>query len=283
MTRTSCRVALLQLCTPADPQAGLAHAQPLVDQGAADGAELLILPETSNLMRPDLARLAALARPEEEDILLAAMRGSAARHGLWLLIGSIIVRTEAGRLANRSLLIDPSGAIAARYDKIHLFDATLPGGETHRESDLYAAGGRAVVAPTPWGGLGLSICYDLRFPELYRDLALAGAAMIAVPAAFTRRTGAVHWETLLRARAIETGSFILAAGQGGDHEGGAATWGHSMIVSPWGEVLAGTGGEAPAIVTVTLDLDRVAEARRMIPALQHRRPYSSPQHDMAHQ
>lgn len=281
MTRNTCRVALIQLCTPADPRAGLDHAQPLVDQAATGGTELLILPETCNLMRPEPDRLAALARSEGEDILLAAMRASAARHGLWVLIGSIIVKTEGGRLANRSLLIDPSGDIVARYDKIHLFDAALAGGETHRESDLYVAGERAVVAPTPWGGLGLSICYDLRFPELYRDLATAGAAMIAVPAAFTRRTGAAHWEALLRARAIETGAFILAAGQGGDHEGGAATWGHSMIVSPWGEVVAASQGEAPEIVTATIDLAHVTETRRMIPSLRHRRPYSSPSQDAA--
>src|SRR5690606_28332738 len=192
--------------------------------------------------------------------------------GVWLLVGSVIVRSGAEgdpRAANRSLLIDPEGAVTARYDKLHVFDVDLPDGETYRESASVRPGEAAVVADTPWGGLGLTICYDVRFPQLYRALAKAGARMIAVPAAFTRPTGEAHWETLLRARAIETGAFILAPAQGGTHEDGRQTWGRSLIIGPWGEVIARADHDDPCILHAKLDMSAADRARASVPSLRH--------------
>lgn len=269
-------VAVVQLRTPADHGAAIAHALPWVMRAADAGAGLVVTPETSNLMaRPaEAARRAAVS--EDDDPFIGAMRDLAASREIWILIGSAIVRVEDGRIANRSLLIDSGGAIVARYDKIHLFEADLPGGERYRESDTFSAGDAAVVAATPWGGLGMTICYDVRFPELHRDLALGGAEMIAAPAAFTRVTGQAHWEVLLRARAIETGTYVLAAAQGGRHADGTETWGRSMIVAPWGEVIARVRGDAPGFVTAKLDLSRIATARAAVPALVNRRSYAAP-------
>jgi predicted amidohydrolase len=227
------------------------------------------------------ARLAATLRPEAEDPTLAALRDEAARAGIWLLIGSLGVQTGAadGRLANRSLLVGPDGGIAARYDKIHMFDVNVSETEVYRESAAYRPGGRAVLARTPLAAIGLTVCYDLRFPHLYRRLAQAGAEILTVPAAFNHITGAAHWEVLLRARAIETGCFVLAPAQCGFHAEragrGRRTHGHSLAVAPWGEVLA-DGGSEPGVTHVTLDLGEVARARGRVPSLEHDRPIEGP-------
>lgn len=274
--RTSCRAVLVQLCTPDTGAAALDHAMPLVQAAVAGGGELILLPETCNLMERDKAALDRMVVDEAEDPFILGMRAFAADRRVWILLGSTVVRRPDGRRANRSLLLGPAGEIEARYDKIHLFDADLANGQSYRESASYEAGTAAVVAATPWGGLGLTICYDVRFPVLHRDLALAGAAMIAVPAAFNRQTGAAHWEILLRARAIETGCFILAPAQGGDHADGEATWGRSTIVAPWGEILAAEAGDQPGLVFADLDLGAVAVVRAAIPALANRRAYTPP-------
>jgi predicted amidohydrolase len=199
--------------------------------------------------------------------------------GVWLLIGSMPIRVEAERLANRSFLIDDQGRVTARYDKIHLFDVDLPNGEVYRESERIRPGAQAVLAPTPWGALGMTVCYDLRFPQLYRDLAQADAAMLSIPSAFTVPTGEAHWHVLLRARAIETGAFVLAPAQCGTHAGGRRTYGHSLIVAPWGEILA-EAGDAPGTISAEIDFSKVAEARSMIPSLRHDRDYACPQPEL---
>ncbi|MGE4219659.1 MAG: carbon-nitrogen hydrolase family protein, partial [Alphaproteobacteria bacterium] len=218
----------------------------------------------------------AAARVEAEEPALAAYRALAAELGIWLLAGSLVVKlTDDERMANRSFLIDPQGNVAARYDKIHMFDVDLANGERYRESATFRPGDRMVVAETPWGGLGMTVCYDVRFPYLYRTLAKAGAGIIAVPAAFTRPTGQAHWHVLLRARAIETGCFVIAPAQCGVHEDGRQTYGHALIVSPWGEVLA-DAGEAPGLAMATLDLNAVEQARAMVPSLTHDRSAGPP-------
>ena len=229
-------------------------------------------PENTALMelKPELVLNAA--ETEEASAPLARFRALASELGIFLHIGSLAIRLDGTRVANRSYLIDPEGRIAARYDKLHLFDVDLAGGESYRESDHARPGATAIVAELPFGRLGLSICYDLRFAALYRALALAGAEFIAVPAAFTKQTGEAHWHVLIRARAIETGTFVLAAAQGGLHENGRSTFGHSLIVSPWGEVLA-EGGEEPGVVFADIDLAAAAEARTRIPALKHGRDF----------
>ena len=267
------RAALLQLSSTDDPAENLVRLRPLVAGAAAGGAELLCTPEVTNCVAPR-ARLLEVAVAEEEDPVLEGLREEAAMRGVWIAVGSLAVRTDdaEGRLANRSFLLDPEGGIAARYDKIHMFDADVTKTETPRESQSFRPGDRAVVAPTPLATLGLSICYDLRFPHLFRALAQAGAQVILVPSAFTRPTGEAHWETLLRARAIETGAFVLAAAQTGEHAGGRLTHGHSLAVAPWGEMLADAGRE-PGVTFIDLDLAQVKEARRRIPALQHDRDF----------
>jgi predicted amidohydrolase len=226
----------------------------------------------TNILEPDRPRLKSLARMEAEDQSVAGFAQLAMELGIWLNIGSLALKGDGEKLLNRSLLFRPDGTIAARYDKIHLFDVDLPTGEALRESNAYEAGKTAVTAPTPFGRLGLTICYDMRFPHLYRTLAHAGAEFFTVPSAFTVPTGRAHWHVLLRARAIETGSFVLAAAQGGRHESGRETYGHSLIVSPWGEVMA-EGGTEPGVVSAELDFGKAATARRSIPALAHDRPY----------
>ncbi|TNC74275.1 carbon-nitrogen hydrolase family protein [Rubellimicrobium roseum] len=273
------RAALLQFTSGDDPEENLARLRPLVAQAAAGGAQLLCTPEVTNCVAPR-ARLHEVATNEARDPVLAGLREEAARHGLWIALGSLAIRPDDGdgRLANRSFLLDPSGAIAARYDKIHMFDVDVSAAETWRESQGFRPGDRAVVARTPLAALGLAICYDLRFPHLFRTLAQAGAQVLLVPAAFTRPTGEAHWETLLRARAIETGSFVLAAAQTGTHASGATirhTHGHSLAVAPWGEVLADAGRE-PGLTLVDLDLAQVEEARARIPALRHDRSFAAP-------
>lgn len=264
------KVAVLQMNGGINPAANarvLAHA---MAEAAQRGAAMVFTPEMSNLVDRDRARAAESISAEDDDVVLAAARTAAAVHRLWLHLGSCAVRRPDGRLANRGFVIDDGGEVRAHYDKLHLFDVDLSGGESWRESASYAAGDRAVAVDTPAGRLGLSICYDLRFPDLYRALSDAGATVLAVPAAFTRSTGAAHWDTLLRARAIEAGAFVIAAAQTGDHEDGRTTYGHSLVVDPWGEVLLDMGEEA-GLAVIDLDLAAVAEVRARIPALTHRR------------
>ncbi len=248
-------------------------ASDFVREPAGAGAHFISPPEVTSLMQRNSAEALQVTRGDSDDLALRGFRALAAELGVWLHIGSLPIRLTENTIANRSFLLDPKGRIAGSYDKIHMFDVTLPDGESIRESRVYRPGTRAVVAPLPWGKLGLSICYDLRFPHLYRSLAKAGADILTVPAAFTRITGQAHWHVLLRARAIETGSFVLAAGQCGDHEDGRKTFGHSLIVNPWGEVLA-DGGAEPGVVTADIDLDEVKIARQRIPALDHDRACS---------
>ena len=266
------RAAILQTTTGIDPLLGARALVEAVERAAGEGADMLFTPEMSNLLDRDRARAAAAIVAEGEDVTLAAVREAAARHRLWVQIGSLAVRGEGGdgRLANRSFVIDDRGDIRARYDKMHLFDVDLASGERYRESASYAPGGSAVAVETPWGRLGLAICYDLRFPDLFRALSDAGATMLAIPAAFTVPTGRAHWHVLLRARAIEAGAFVLAAAQTGRHADGRGTFGHSLVVDPWGEALLDMG-EAPGLATVTLDPARLAEVRGRVPALDHRR------------
>jgi predicted amidohydrolase len=260
------RTALVQMCSGRDMARNTADAVSLIREAKALGATFVTTPEMTNIMEPDRPRLRALARPESHDQSVAAFAALAAELGLWLNIGSLALRGEHDRLVNRSLLFAPDGGIVARYDKIHLFDVDLPSGERLRESEAYAAGAAASLVHTALGMLGLTICYDLRFPGLYRTLAGAGAVMFTVPSAFTVPTGAAHWHVLLRARAIETGSFMLAAAQSGIHESGRQTFGHSLAVSPWGEVLA-EAGAGTGVTLAEIDLAQAVRARARIPSL----------------
>ena len=263
------KAALLQMTSGVDPGANAAVLAQSVARAAGEGAAMLFTPEMSGLLDLDRARAARSIVAEEDDAVLAAVREAAARAGVWVHLGSLAVKVGE-RLANRGFVIDAAGAIRARYDKLHLFDVDLPTGESWRESAAYAPGDAAVVVDTPVGRLGLSICYDLRFPDLYRALSDAGATVLAVPSAFTRPTGAAHWQVLLRARAIEAGCFVLAAAQTGEHADGRATWGHSLAVDPWGDVLLDMG-EAAGLGLVELDPARLADVRARLPALAHRR------------
>jgi predicted amidohydrolase len=271
------RAGLVQLRTPTDHAQALAQAAPLVRRAAAEGAELICTPEGSNILQKDRARLIPALKSQDEDPVVLGLRELAAELKVWLSIGSALVRRADGKAANRQILVGPDGAVVATYDKLHMFDVDLPTGETARESELYEPGDEAVVAGWPHGRLGLTICYDMRFPAVYRALAMAGATVITVPAAFTRPTGQAHWEILLRARAIETGSFILAAAQGGQHADGRGTWGHSLAVGPWGEVLGRLDHDEPDVLIVDLDLAAAERARAAIPVLQNARAFSGPQ------
>ncbi len=244
----------------------------LIANAAERGAHYVQTPEVTTLMETDRDRLFAAAEPEESNTALAQFVDAARTHRIWLHIGSMGIKLAEGRLANRSYVIAPDGGIAARYDKIHMFDVDLGNGDIYRESESYRPGETAVITPLPWGSLGLTICYDLRFPALHRALAQAGAHFIAAPAAFTRVTGEAHWHTLLKARAIEAQSFVFAAAQGGQHENGRETFGHSLIVSPWGDVLA-EGGRDPGVVTADIDCTVLAQVRQRIPSLTHDRPF----------
>lgn len=277
------RAALIQLTVTDDPAANLPVTVAAVRQAAAGGADLILTPECTNLLSSVRDHQRAVLRHEDDDPTLAALRAEAARAGRWVLVGSIGVLTDDadGRFANRSFLIGPDGAIAARYDKIHMFDVQVTPTEVYRESAAYRPGARAVLAQTPLARIGMTVCYDVRFPHLYRRLAQAGAEVITVPAAFNHLTGAAHWETLLRARAIETGCFVLAPAQTGFHPEpmgggrGRNTHGHSLAVAPWGEVLA-DAGTAPGVTLVDIDLTRVADARARVPALTHDRAFEGP-------
>lgn len=264
------RAAVLQITSGVDPSVNAGVLTDAIAQAADQGAAMLFTPEMSGLLDRDRDRAASRIVTEDADRVLAAVRDAAARAGLWVQLGSLAVRREDGRYANRAFVIDGGGAIRARYDKLHLFDVTLASGESWRESAAYAPGEQAIVVDTPVGALGLSICYDLRFAALYAALSDAGATVLAIPAAFTRPTGAAHWHVLMRARAIESAAFVIAAAQTGVHEDGRATYGHSLVVDPWGEVLADMG-EAPGLTVVEIDPAQVGVVRARVPVLAHRR------------
>jgi len=270
------KVALIQLRTPANQAAALAQAEPLIRKAVAAGAEFVLTPECSNIVQKNRPKLFEVLATQEDDACVQGLIALAAELKIWLLIGSALVKRADGGAANRSILVGPDGRIAATYDKMHMFDVDLPTGEKARESEAYTPGEEAVVAAAPFGKLGLTICYDLRFPYLYRALAKAGAEIMTIPACFTRPTGEAHWEVLMRARAIETGSFVLAPAQGGFHEDGRGTWGRSIAVGPWGEVLALADHDEPGFVIADLDLDAVAKARQAIPALKNERRFTGP-------
>jgi len=272
---TSFKVALVQMNSARDAEPNIRMARDLVRQAKAQGADFILTPENTGMMEPNKPALLQKAKPEAEHPLLPAFVELAKETGAWLLLGSIAIKLDATSCANRSFLFDPEGRVVARYDKIHMFDVDLKGGERYRESANFRPGREAVTADLPWGRLGLTICYDLRFAYLYRALAKGGASFITVPAAFTRPTGEAHWHVLLRARAIETGAFVFAPAQCGEHAEGRKTFGHSLIVAPWGEVLA-DGGTEPGVVTAVIDPAKVEEARAMIPALRHDRDFSGP-------
>jgi predicted amidohydrolase len=265
-------VGLVQLRTGLDPHANRDATVALIREAKAAGADYVQTPEMTNLMEVKRERLFATIVEEDADPTLAAMREQARTLGIHLHVGSLALKVSPERAVNRAFLIDPHGEIRARYDKIHMFDVDLSGGESYRESRTYRPGDMAVIGDLPWGRLGITICYDLRFPALYRALAEAGATMLTVPSAFTRQTGEAHWHVLLRARAIENGSFVLAAAQGGRHENGRETFGHSLIVDPWGRIVA-EGGTEPGVVMGTIDLAEVATARARVPSLQHGRRF----------
>ncbi|MFN0217746.1 MAG: carbon-nitrogen hydrolase family protein [Hyphomicrobium sp.] len=262
------RVGLAQMRSGRDVDANIADAIALIREAARLGAHYVQTPEVTTLMESDPARLLAVSEPEAGNRALEAFAAAARDCGVWLHIGSMGVKLDDRLLANRSYVFTPRGAVAARYDKIHMFDVDLGNGDVYSESATYRPGVRAVLAELPWGPLGLTICYDLRFPALHRALAKGGAKFLAAPAAFTRMTGEAHWHALLRARAIETQSFVFAASQGGRHENGRETYGHSLIISPWGEILAEAGSD-PGVVVADIDVAVIDAVRRKIPSLDH--------------
>lgn len=275
------RAALVQLTSSDDPEANLSETRMHVGNAARAGAELVLTPEVTNCVSSSRERQNEVLRPEDEDPTLQALRDDAERLSVWIVIGSLALKSgdPDGRFANRSFLINAQGEIVARYDKIHMFDVNISEKETYRESDGYRPGSRAALANTPFGRIGLTICYDIRFPALYRRLAQAGADILTAPAAFSPVTGAAHWETLLRARAIETGAFVLAPAQTGTHSTTRGnvrkTYGRSLAVAPWGEVLA-DGGTDPGVTLVECDLGKVASGRQRVPSLSHDRPFEGP-------
>ncbi len=271
-TAATFTVGLVQMRSGLTPAANLDTAIKLIGEAKSAGADYVQTPEMTNIMDIRRERLFATMVPEEEDVFLVRLRELARALGIWLHIGSLAVKVSPERAANRSFLIDPAGEIVARYDKIHMFDVDLANGESYRESRNFRPGESAIAADLPWGRLGLTICYDLLFPSLYRALAEAGASFIAIPAAFTQQTGEAHWHVLIRARAIENGCYVFAAAQGGMHENGRATFGHSLIVDPWGRIVA-EGGTEPAVVIAKVDPAEVAAARGRIPSLQHGRRF----------
>jgi predicted amidohydrolase len=269
---SSFRAALVQMCSGRDVERNLRDATALIREAAGGGALYVQTPEVTTLMELERERLFAAALPEAGNPAVEHFAALAKELAVWLHVGSMVVRASSDKLANRAFLFSPEGEVAARYDKIHMFDVDLANGETYRESANYGPGEHAVVADLPWGGLGLSICYDLRFPQLYRAMAKAGATFLAVPAAFTRLTGEAHWHTLLRARAIESQCFVFAAAQGGRHEHGRETFGHSLIISPWGQILA-EGGVHPSVIYADVELAMVEDVRTRVPSLRHDRTF----------
>jgi predicted amidohydrolase len=274
------RVGLVQMRSGRDVARNLADAEALVREAAAGGAHYVQTPEVTTLMEMKREPLFANTCEEAGNPALAHFSALAKALGIWLHIGSMGVLVAPDKIANRSFLFSPKGQIAGRYDKIHMFDVELPGGETYRESRNYAPGGEAVLAELPWGTLGMTVCYDLRFPGLYRALAKGGARYLAIPSAFTRVTGEAHWETLIRARAIEAQCFVFAAAQGGRHENGRETYGHSIAVDPWGRVLA-EGGTEPSVVFADIDPEALEQARSRVPSLQHDRSFEVVRADAA--
>ena len=266
------KAAMIQTRSGLTPAANIEAAVRLIGEAKSAGADYVLTPEMTNIMEVKRERLFATIVAEEADTSLATLRELTRKLGIYVHVGSLAIKTSPDRAANRSFLIDPRGEIAARYDKVHMFDVDLEGGESYRESRTYQPGEQAMLSDLPWGRLGLTICYDLRFPALYRALAEAGATMMAIPSAFTRQTGEAHWHVLLRARAVENGSFVFAAAQGGKHENGRETFGHSLIVDPWGRILA-EGGTEPGVVMADIDLTEVTKARSRIPSLQHGRRF----------
>ena len=266
------RIALFQATTGIDPAVNALALTDAIEQASAGGAEILFTPEMTGLLDRDSARAARILRSQDQDQVLAAAKEAAARHRIWVNVGSLAVLVDDGKVANRSFVIDREGNVRATYDKLHLFDVDLPTGESWRESNVYSAGaGVTLVNGTPVGKLGLTICYDLRFPGLFAKLAESDADVISVPAAFTVPTGKAHWHVLLRARAIEAGLFVVAAAQVGHHEDGRNTFGHSLVVDPWGEILLDMG-EEKGVGFTDIDLKRISDVRSRIPALNHRRP-----------
>jgi deaminated glutathione amidase len=271
------KAACIQLSSAREIEPNIAAAADLVRRARDAGAELIMTPEVSDMMEPKRPLRLAKAKDEANHAMLAAFAGLARETGAHLLLGSAVVRREDGdeRLANRSFLITPNGAIAARYDKIHMFDVELAGGESYRESNAFRPGEAAVLAPLPWGVLGMSVCYDLRFPQLYRALAQAGADFLSIPSAFTVPTGRAHWHVLMRARAIENGAFVFAPAQWGEHAEGRKTYGHSLIVAPWGEILA-EAEDGAGFIIAEVDPAETAKARRAVPSLSHDRRFAAP-------
>jgi predicted amidohydrolase len=266
------KVGLIQMRSGLEPQHNLAAALALIDEAGRGGADYVLTPEMTNILALKRDHLFAKIVTEEHDPTLATLREVARQLGIFVHIGSLAIKASPEKAVNRSFLIDRRGDVVARYDKIHMFDVDLAGGESYRESNNYRAGELAVFADLPWGRLGLTVCYDLRFPALYRALAEAGASFLAIPSAFTKQTGEAHWHVLLRARAIETGCFVFAAAQGGKHENGRETFGHSLVVDPWGRILA-EGGIEPGVVMAEVDPAEVAAARAKIPSLHHGRRF----------
>ena len=270
------RAACIQITGKPRIEDNIALMDPMIREAAAKGADLVCLPEICNLVQKNREEQRKAIRTEAEDPALAAFRALAKELSIWIHAGSLAIKPDEGdRLANRGFLIAPDGSIRAKYDKIHMFDVDLKNAESYRESFSYRPGDRAVLAQTPWGGYGMGVCYDVRFPALFRDLAGAGAKILTMPACFTQPTGRAHWHVLLRARAIENGCFVIAAAQCGEHEDGRKTYGHSLIVDPWGEVLADAGPDE-GIVLADLDLARVDEVRGMVPSLKNGRDYAPP-------
>jgi predicted amidohydrolase len=266
------RIAVLQMTSGIDPERNAEILANAAAEAARGGAAILFTPEMTGMLDRDRQRGGGKIRREDDDIVLTRARAAAAEHGIWLALGSLAVDSGEGKWANRSFLIDSSGAIVARYDKMHMFDVDLASGESWRESNAYRAGEKVVTAQTPVGRLGLTICYDLRFPALFEALGQQACDVIAIPAAFTVPTGKAHWHVLQRARAIEASAFVIAAAQVGEHEDGRETYGHSLVVDPWGEVLLDLGSEAPGLGFCDIDLARIAEVRAQVPSLANRRP-----------
>ena len=273
MTTQKFRVGLVQMCSGRTIATNVAEATRLIREAAKGGAVYIQTPEVTTQMERDRDKLMVETLPEEGNPSIAHFRAIARELKIWLHIGSMAVSVGAEKLANRSILLSPTGAVISRYDKIHMFDVQLPAGEIYRESRNFRPGTEAVLADLPWGTLGMTVCYDLRFAALYRALAQAGAQILAIPAAFTKPTGQAHWQTLMRARAIENGCFVIAAAQAGMHENGRETYGHSIVVAPWGEIVAEAGVE-PGVVLADIDMRMVAEARSQVPSLQHDRPFT---------
>jgi len=269
---TAFRAACLQMNSGSDLQANLKTLKRMVGEAAADGAALVLTPEYSLLMDGSGRVMREGALKADGGPVLQELQELAVKTKTWLLIGSLTLKTDEDRIVNRSFLISAEGSVAATYDKIHMFDVTLPDGKMIRESSSYRPGDRAVIAKTPWGSLGMTVCYDVRFPHLYRALAQQGAEFLSVPSSFQRQTGKAHWHTLLRARAIENAAYVLAPAMCGDHSGNRQTYGHALIVDPWGEVLA-DAGEEPGIIAADIDPAKVAKIRGMMPSLRHDRPY----------